>query len=341
MLYVRLELWLPLALKMYDYFNIPLQDLVLLIPYITKQGTDGLKGLWENTFTNVSNINLTQDEVIQLAGNLQELWNEDGNLRDWLKAIGIRSGFADIVEEEMETVEDYVRNRFPNGLIRIVGENYETWMSGETLIATQHTENGEEIFELLLPATEQYELVTEINNKTQMIGKCKNIDLDMEIASDEENWLDLILTGKNVPDTCFFTEPFVLDIKTTGYLTGENDLKIVGETTDDDGFAISFFLVDRLIGQYHQAVRVSGTIEKVLNYSNPPYDLAEEYEWVYLGGLSDSSFSDLMNNIAGPFMKGILPVLVQVPTITCQVILDQLTEHGVLNLLSGDLDLSR
>ena len=40
-----------------------------------------------------------------------------------------------------------------------------------------------------------------------------------------------------------------------------------------------------------------------------------------------------------PTSRSLLKRISKVPTITCQVILDQLTEHSVLNLLTGDLDL--
>ena len=338
-LYMNLNGLLIIALKIHDYFGIAAQEPALLLPYATEFGMNGLKWLWAGQFPAGTNVKMNRQEVRKLAGSLQALLTEDSDFADWVKAVGIRSGFSDVIEDEMSAVDDYVMDFFPDGLNRKVTKNGETWTTGKTTIATRKTENNEESFDLLLPATAEYGLVTEIHSNKRKAGSGNDIELTAKIASDTDNWLDLTATGENVPETYFFTEPFSLEINTAGYLTGNAGLKIVGEKTGDHELAASFFRKDETTGEYRQLLRVSGTRTDRTGDPNPTYDQSLVYESVYLTALSDQSLSDLMNNIAGPFVKGILPVLVQVPTITCQVILDQLTEHGVLNLLTGDLDL--
>lgn len=340
-LYMNLNGLLIIALKIFDYFEIAAQEPALLLPYATEFGTQGLRQMWAQQFPAGTDVTMDQQDTLNFAESLQALLAEDRDFADWVNAIGIRSGFSGIIEEEVDSAEDYVLDHFPDGLTRTVTETGETWMTGETVIASRTAENVAESFELLLPATEQYELVTEISSKAQQAGTGKDLDLTAKIASEEENWLDLTVTGENVPDTYFFTEPFTLDIKTAGYLTEEAGLKIIGEKTGDNGLVVTFFLKDEATGEYRQVVRASGTRTDRTGDPNPTYDMSLVYESVYLTALADQSLAELLNNIAKPFAKGILPFLVQVPTISCQVILDQLTDHGVLNLLNGEMDLGK
>ena len=338
-LFMNLQGLLKIALKAYDYFEIPLQEPALLLSYANEYGLHGLKESWGEWFPTGKNVALKQKKTLELASDLRNLWADDENFVDWLNAVGIRSGFSSVVEEEMAAMEDYVRNCFPDGLTRKVTKKGETWTTGKTTIATRKTENDEETFDLLLPATAEYGLVTEIHSNKRKAGSVNDIDLSAKIDSDTENWLDLTVTGENVPDDYFFTEPFSMEINTAGFLTGNAGLKIVGEKTGDRDLAVTIYLKDETTGEYRQAIRASGTKTDRTGDPNPAYDYTLVFESVYVTALTEASLSDLMNNVAGPFVKGILPVLVQVPTITCQVILDQLTEHGVLNLLTGDLDL--
>ena len=105
--------------------------------------------------------------------------------------------------------------------------------------------------------------------------------------------------------------------------------------------AVILYLCNAENGDYRQAVRCSGTVKTRTGDPNPTYDTMLVYDSVYLTALTEVTLSRLTNNIAGPFIRGILPLLTQIPAVSCQVILDRLTEHGVLNLLSSDFDLGR
>lgn len=338
--------YLPtIGLKVYDYFDIPMQECAMLFPFSSESRLQNLISLWIEQFPNGESIDMQLAELLCVANRLQEIYNMDEGICEWLKSIGIRSGFYDIIDEEIYVLDDYVENNFPNGLTRTVMETGEIWMTGETIIASKITENGTESFELLLPATEQYELVTEISSKVQQAGTGKDLDLNVKIASEEETWLDLTVTGENVPDNYSFTEPFTLDIDTAGYLTEEAGLRIVGEKNGDNDLEVIFYLKNEMTGEYRQAIRLFGTTREWLEAKNPVYDYSIVYETYFqdksiaLNRLTESSLSKLLNKILYPFVKGIIPLLVQIPTISCQVILDQLDEHGVLNLLRGEMDL--
>lgn len=340
-LFMNLNGWLKIALKAYDYFEIPLQEPALLLPYATEFGERGLRYFWAEQFPDGKTVKLNQKNLLQLAADLRKLLNEDEDLADWLNAIGIRSGFSSVIMEETETLEDWVRNQFPEGLSRTVTKKGETWASGDRTVCTRTSENGSESLEILLPPTDQYGLVTEIHSRKQPAGNGNDLEMTAKIASDTENWLNLNLFCANLPETFPFTEPFTMEFRTSGYLTGDADLTVTGEITGEHGLTVTLFLKDPETGEARPAVRCSGTATARTGDPNPTYDHSKVYESVYLTALTDYTLSELMNNIAGPMVRGMLPVLIQIPTISCQVILDQLTEHGVLNLLSGDLDLSR
>ena len=86
---------------------------------------------------------------------------------------------------------------------------------------------------------------------------------------------------------------------------------------------------------------MSGTVRALPDAENPAYGGELTWDSIYLTSLTEYTLADLTNKAAGAFARGILPVLVEVPPISCQVILDELTDCGILLLLSSDYELER
>ena len=336
-LYFNFAGWLKIALKMYDYFEIPLQEPALLLNFANDFALQKLKDFWAGAFPAVEGeTHYTPDQLKETAAALQTLLAEDTDLADWITAVGIRSGLDTVVLEEAELLDLYVDASFPDGLTVTRSGAHEKWTAGETTVLESDRTDAESTFELHLPATPGNGVAVDVNRRQT----AESMTFSVRIASARETYLDLNMEGTPLPESPLFTDPFSVRVRTGGYMTGDLDCRITGETGEADARALTLYLKDA-DGNEKEAFRVSGTIRAIPDAGNPFYDGSLTGDSVYLTSLTEFTLAELTNKVAGAFVRGILPVLVEVPPLSCQVILDELTDCGILQLLSSDFELER
>lgn len=329
--------WLKIALKMYDYFEIPLQEPALLLNFANDFALQRLKAFWKDAFPPTEGeTHYTPDRLKEIADGLRNLLAEDTDLNDWISAVGIRSGLDTLILEEAEWLDLYVDENFPEGLTVSRNGQTEKWTAGNTPVMERDLSDSGETFELHLPTSAGNGVAVDI--ACQKTGG--DLALGAKIASARETYLDLEIGGTGVPGTAFFAEPFSLEVRSSGYMTGEVDCRIVGETGEGDTRTLTLYRKDAE-GNGKEALRVSGTVRALPDAENPAYGGELTWDSIYLTSLTEYTLADLTNKAAGAFARGILPVLVEVPPISCQVILDELTDCGILLLLSSDYELER
>ena len=324
-----------LALMVYDYFGIPLQELALLFDSANDFPLHLLKTFWMGAFpTTEGETRYMPDQLKEVAARLKNLLASEVFLTKWISAIGIRSGLDVLAMEEAELLDDYVDEAFAQGLTIMRTAEGEVWFTGDTVVKESHDTDGKRTYVLHLPAS--------FGNGVSVDITCSEtgdkLSLSAKIASVRETYLDLHLEGTALPETVFFEQPFALDIRSSGYMTGNVDCRIVGETGEGDTRALILYLKDA-DGNEKEALRISGTIKTIPEAENPVYDNGLTEGSINLIDLNEYTLANLTNQLAEPFVRGILPVLVEVPPLSCQVILDELTDSGILLLLSSDFEL--
>lgn len=334
-LYFNFAGWLKIALKMYDYFEIPLQEPALLLRYANDYALQKLRAFWREAFKpKKGKTHYSPKQLKKIAAQLRTVLAEDTDLMDWISAIGIRSGLDTLLLEEADMLDLYVEDAFSEGLTVERSGSQERWITGETVLMEKESTDTGEAFELHLPATPENGLTVDISwRKTD-----GELTLTAKLAAARETYLDLRAEGAALPETAIFTEPFSLTVCSSGFMTGNVDCRVTGEVGEADARALTLYLKDPE-GNEKEAFRTNGTIRPLPEAANPSYGGELTWDSVYLTSLTEYSLSELTNKIAGSFARGILPVLVEIPPISCQVILDELTECGVLQLLSGDFEL--
>ena len=86
-LFMNLDGWLKIALKAYDYFEIPAQEPALLLPYASELGLRGFNERWEKWFPTGKNVALKQKKTLGFTSDLRNLWTDDENFADWINAV--------------------------------------------------------------------------------------------------------------------------------------------------------------------------------------------------------------------------------------------------------------
>lgn len=340
-LYIFLDTVLYSALSIYDYFSIPAQQLALLIPYINDHALYYLRDIWKMYFPDGTNVSLSPEQMLQLVEDLQGLINKnDARLVYWIRAIGITSGFDSVIDEEIALLTDYVDIELPEGIEHEITGNVETWTSGEKNLCTHTADDTSETLIITLPETPEYGLKTDVYSQKKVDDTTEDISLTVKIASETEKWIDINVTGSKLPVGFPINQDFSISFSSSDILFGEMDCKVIGEVHDDEKLSLSF-LLKQDEGSYKQAICLTGVLRQNSNSQNPMYDDAWRERAFVLTSLNESTLSQLSNAIIEPFIREMIPVLVQMPTISCQVILDQLSEHGVLLLLSTDFDFER
>lgn len=326
-----------LALMIYDYFGIPLQEATLLFNSANDFPLQKLKAFWMGAFPPTEGESCyTPDQLKEIAARLKGLLAAEDFVTKWISAIGIRSGLDALAMEEVELLEDYVDEAFEKGLMVTRTADGEVWSTGDTVVKESRYTDGNQTYSLHLPPSFGNGVSVDINRRETR----EKLSLSAKIASVRETYLDLHLEGTVLPETVFFEQPFVLDIRSNGYMTGDVDFRILGETGEGDTRALILYLKDA-DGNEKEAFRISGTIRAIPEAENPAYDNGMIEGSINLMDLNEYTLANLTNQLAEPFVRGILPVLVEVPPLSCQVILDELTDCGILLLLSSDFELER
>lgn len=335
--YVDLPGLMIVATKVADYFDFPFSDILLAVPGSWEIGTRKLTEYTATMMNSADSEGNISEEALQIwAEGLKNLIRTDTGFEYWLKAIGLQSGLNSEVAEELENLPSFVRDiALGQGGSLICSENTKVFSIGETQIYEEKGGGEEKSLQFdipLLPIT-GYKANFSLNESTKDIST--DWKLNLRVAPEHGNQiLDLKMAATDFPNKLLFDKEFAVSIGIQGILKGNGNTMITG-TRRDDLYCVR---VDHRFEneEYLNSVfELRASIIPRSDRPRPDYGRDLFDRSYYVLSQNETTLAELEGRIAGPMIKGILPVLVQAPASFCKSIMDFVCDHNIIAFVTG------
>lgn len=319
------------TLKGYGHMEIPAQRVATLLPYVH---THGLGEIWaamqpvlyakEGSRTiSASKLRAMADAVVQAA--------EGRPFRYWAAAMGRESGYEydlrDVVSSFPEWLDSFLSSK---GVSVKITDTSETWKTGKhTLFERTFSLEDAQTFKLTLPATTNGYTIT-AEGAFQHSDDLLHGSIDLLITDAWETVVLDIHADGTLPTAWPVTRAFSLTWDADGMAVGGDGVHLYFEG-EGDGESITLRQMTPDMAQTMLTVNLTGL--KAVEASVEPYTELG----LCLMTVTSDTLGALVRAVAMPMVKGLLPVLAEVPATACQSILDLLEDSGVFGLVTDGL----
>jgi len=323
---------LEFAMKAYSHLTIPLQRaVVLLMPYVHTHGvgeiTDAMVPV---LFAEEGSRQIPRAALMEMAEAVA-LAAEGRPFRYWAAALGRETGYEYELRDMMTAFPDWLDSFVTDdGIIVEITDTSETWTAGDHVIF-EHTFSLDDAqsVKLSLPASANGYTITAEAAFQQEDGLFHG-SIDLLIMDKWETEVLNLHANGTIPTAWPVTRAFSLTWDADGTAVGGDGVHLYfeGEGTGD---SITLRQMTPDMAQTMFTLRLTGL--KDVPPSVEPYT----DKGLSFVSVTSDTLAELMRSIAMPMVKGLLPVLAEVPATACQSILDLMENSGVFGLLTDGL----
>lgn len=321
---------LEFALKGYTHMRIPFQRVAILVePYVHTDPFIGFARIANPVlFAEEGSRAIRRDTLLDMAGQLQENLETNLYFRNWAQAVAVETGYDEYLMDLIRDLPDWLETFVPrDGITVAIDDHSETWSAGTlTLLRMETDQSGARSVSAALPPMTDGSTIT-FDAATQPDGELLHFSADLVIRdSDDEALLNLHADG-SAPVSLPVAQAFSLTWDATGPMVGGDGvhLRFEGEPTDS-GVVIRQLTPDRSM--------VMLTMTAELETTDVDFVPDSAGDSIYAFAVDTNSLSDLVDRIASPLVRGLLPLIAQAPTSSCQTLMNMLEESGVFGLLT-------
>lgn len=331
---------LQFALKTYEHLGIQLQNLILCFPYTYTYAFHSPLNNWNQMLKNKKgDFSISSKAIKSLTSSWDKQLETDTALHDLIDSFCIANPDADIIREEFLHFPAYIRETVTKGKSVKVrkSQEKETWItqSGNVFISSSSPEYYE--VSLHLPETSGG-FTPFFHYSDSFVSPFRNISADASyISDDDKNLLLFHFDVSGLPDKwptdCLASGR----LQASGSIFPELDLSFTLTTESDGSFVLS---ISRNPDSDKQPPSVFLTVTG--NLSNRENDTVAAFnktvfdQCVSLLNVNDESLTALLTRISGSLGSGLLRFLTGIPASSCQSIMDDLTEVGILDMLLSE-----
>lgn len=339
--YVEPHGLMVITTKMYDYFDFPFYDWILMLPGYWDVATAAVRESFARLVAEADPEGvISNDAVMKWAAGMAELYRENEPFEFLLKGIGVGADFDSGLRDELDGLENYVSALLGDGDMKIFFSDGVSGVSvgDHTVFDAEKDPEGKNRWHCELPTTPKYGYAFFFDGETA--GDETKTDLQARIRIDGEepgSVLDLTVRAEGFPKQLPFRNDFSLLVDMKGNLKGNGNTRMTGTVEGE---------LCRL--EVEHSFDGSADRQKVFTCDiriAPRADIpAPEYgaeTWLgsyYLLDQNETTLGELEARIAMPMIKTLLPILVETPASACKSIMDFLTEHGIIAFVTGHLD---
>ena len=336
------ESLLEFCAKSFEHLGLPLPYVALLLPYTWEISLAGPAQDWETmSRTRDDQGVISPGAVTALAESWSERLLSDRNLMVFSTSLGLDTGFDADFHQFLSDLPAFLKERVTDGgEIRVdATSDGETWSSACGDFASLSFVPDHERISVSLPVMEsgyQPSLLYQKTSRQSRISGQFMLQVPQTLP-EKPDLFDLKVSAAALPDSwpaeCDslvnfnLTGGLLANVGFTAFLKGAADgsltLEIRKPSLDPEPGDLMLSLSGSLV-----------PLEETALVST--YDPAEFAASTDILRVNDSSLSVFVGKVLPSFAQGILRFLFGIPTSSCQVILDDLTEYGVLNMLLGD-----
>lgn len=330
--------------KTYSHLGIPLPWLALLYPYTADWAFWELRKAWNNKIGAVTETcDIPNSKFVNLAMAWQKILQEDTQLTDWFSALSLESDQSEVLQAELASIPSYIRNILTEkGDIHVeFGRGEQTWSNASGPFYRRTDSPLGQAVEARLPATAGGfvpVLTAEKRTGDNRIDTAVHISyIAGEGTGDEETLLNLTASC-SLPIRLPVSETYPGEIDLTGSLLPW--VRLTWDCTLEESGAIRLVVRQKEEASAGEAspelLVISGTLTE-FKPDHIPWLREEDiiYE-LNIFSINDVTLKEFVGQVLRPAFEGLLPFLVEMPASSCQVIMDDLTEAGVLSVLLGE-----
>ena len=340
------------ALKTWNNLNIPLQYLALLFPYVTQNAFQRMFSDWTETVGPVTESRIIQsDTLAEVSARWTETLQEDQRLLYWISALSVLSEDHMILENEISGLPGYLLENISGNrdLTAVVGNGKTEWVNqtGQILFGSSEDEGGDSWYFSLPPTNNGY--IPGLSYSCTSDGASSSVHMSGSYHLSAENTvrgdnsysvpvslLDFNLDICTLPETWPVDSSFSAVLETLGTVLPNMSIRLMAETKENGEISISVFDDESILPGSDSILTCTGTILPVEPHSVPAFSVEELTSHLNIFSVNDKTVSEFSRQIRRPLISGILNFLDVIPASSCQSIMDDLEEYGLLNLLLGE-----
>lgn len=321
---------LEFAIKGYTHMDIPFQRVgILLSPYVHTSALSGITDAAKPIlFAEEGSRTITKNALDRLADQLAEAADADVRFQYWARALASETGYDSLLMTLPAQLPEWIDSFVPvTGLKVTVDDHSETWTAGPATIARRTTDlSGMQTLSVTLPPLPDGTTFT-LDAALQPDGNLLHGSLNLHIADSMDETILRLHADGSLPTSLPVTQPFSMIWDADGPAVGGDGvhLRFEGEATGQT-------LTLRQLTPDHAAtmLTVTATLEPLQGG-----DITVHDSGIRILNVDFSSLNDLMGRIAGPLIRGMLPLIAQAPASSCQTLMNMLESSGVFDLLTS------
>lgn len=330
--YLHMDNMLEFCVKGYSHLGLPAQRLgLLLTPYVHKAG---LSALWAEVqpvlFAGDSSRTIPYSALLSAAGQVAQCVS-DRAFRYWVAALGRENGYEEVLTSLVESLPEWIAGfADESGLSVSVQDDSEVWSAGDTVLFTRETAlDGAGSLTLTLPESPDGYTI-----RMEAAYQPDNDLLHGSLILQITDWyglpvLDLNLNG-SFPCALPIQRSCSMTLEAAGDAIGEEALHLYADIQPQGSGAVL-----QLTAQHAQTPQLT-VFAQTLTPLSGRVDPAE-VTGTGLFTVTSDSLGELVRSVAMPMLRGLLPVIAEIPARTCQALLDWAEDSGVFDLLTDGL----
>ncbi len=330
---------LSFAVKTHEHLGVNLQYLVLLSPTAYEFASRELRESWNRHINTASGSRkISAKETTAFIDEFAVLLaREDSTINALVDALEICSGYDETVENEIQSLPDYLLNTVTKGkgLTCTVKDGTETWASGKTTLYTRTvTDTGETVLLSLPPTPGGFRPTWSVVSET-LDGKT-GTDLVLGWLSDNpEEYKDifkLLLSARGFPAVWPMASDASAEVSLTGSLFPRIYLNVSLRSEADGSIQmdIKSSPESELFGGADLTVNGKVTVDE---FEARTWEEEIVSSAIDVLRTNDVTLTAWVRSILRPAVTNLLGFLAGIPASTYQSVLDDLEETGVLNTL--------
>lgn len=322
---------LEFCMKTYSHMGVPLQRVAIwLVPPVHTYGLNAVTGAARPVlFAQEGSRTVSRDALMELAGKLADIADTDMPFRFWAQGLAMESDHDWVILDAMMQLPEWVESFVPDSGIEItVDETSETWVAGDvTLLRRETNLSGAQQLTVTLPPLPDGTVLT-LDAALQPDGDLLHGSFELVVI---DGWDELMLrlhADGSLPASLPVTRPFFLTWEAEGAAVSDEGVHLYFEG-EGDGHTV----ILRQLTPDHAAtmLTVTAALEPARGELTPKPDPEHD---VGLMNLESSSLRALMQRIASPLVRGLLPLIAQAPASSCQTLMNLLEGSGIFSLLT-------
>ena len=338
---ITLANYIPFLLKLYYYFDIPLQYIgVFTDPYSYLHGLKPAYEEWVKLVGGAQSRSFTPEQCVEMAGQLSESLTGNDALSFWLKGLLQHVGLDETLSEFFYALPDWAAEITKNGGLDIaVSDVGETWTLGvDTGYRLTRTEGGASL-ELTLPDWEGYQLSGSARFTETESGLQATVDLILKEEGAEYGHLSL--KGENLPDGKRMQGDGKVSLNLGGEGLGIEQSADLDLQWDQHGEGDKTLLNGRVSlldpGTKKPAFTFSGQIGWGDTQETFSLRTKKDIQGIDLFCMNDNTFKEFFADAKWPIIRGAIPFFVELPAGLIDGLIEWMDENGILVTLMAGL----